>query len=302
MKISAINTIKNITLPKITTQNVTFKQSMDIFVHKNKEAKIELPQEIKNKRKFEIPDYKSLSTEQIEHIKTQIPAKTKKAAKESIFTGEILKNYLDEIYGKDKYIFACIGTSPSGIGRFMEFSGIETKYFPISGFKGDVDYARNRLNRFPKETEKYLSFLKKQGITSDEIENSDKTILFVDYTSTGETLKNFEMLVREKANIGNSSKIKFLDIKEEIAKADSLFNLNPKNNLRINDYITKYMCSAEICDYTGIPHLQIFDFKQINKIIKNHKSEDAKLFNFAIIDELNLQGKLKENPLNKKSI
>ena len=302
MKISAINTIKNITYKKFTNKPVSFKQGIDIFVHEKKETEINLPCKIKDKKKFDINDYNKLSTTQIEEIRENLPTDVKKAVKETIFTGKLLKDYFDEIYGEDKYIFACIGTSPSGIGRFMEFSGVETKYFPITGFRGDIDYACNRLNRYPKETEKYLSFLKEKGITPEEIEKNNKIILFTDYTSTGETLNNFEMIVRERAGIGDSDKIKFLAINDELAKADSHFKLNHKKSLRINDYINKYLTSAKICDFTGIPHLQIFDFKNTNKIIKNHKSDKAKLFNFAIIDELNKQGKLIENPLNKNSL
>ena len=257
---------------------------------------------ILSKRRFEISDYKSLSTEQIEKTRENLPSVVKKAGSETIFTGKLLKKYLDEIYGEDKYIFVCIGTSPSGIGRFMEFSGVETKYFPITDFRGDVDYARRRLNRYPKETEKYISFLNKNGINPKDIETNDKTILFVDFTSTGETLQNFEMLVRERAELKDSKKIKFIDINEAIAKADSHFDLSKKESNRANDYVLKYMCSASICPYGGIPHLQISEFNKIDKIIKTKTNEEAKLFNFYIIDKLAQKNELKENPLNRNCI
>ena len=303
MKISPINTIKNISFQQRMQNNqIAFKQGLDIFCRKTESPKIDLPHKISRKRKFEISDYKSLKPEQIEKIKANLPTKIKKAVSENMFTGELLKNYFDEIYGEDKYIFACIGTSPAGIGRVMEFSGVETKYLPISSFRGSSDYNRDRLERFPKEKEKYISFLKNNGITPEEIEKNDKTILFTDYTSTGDTLKSFEVIVREKAGIGDSDKIKFLSLNDELAKADSHFNLQPKKSIRINDYINQYLTCGEIYLYGGVPHLQIFDFKDVNKIIKKPTTEEAKLFNFGIIDKLNKQGKLKENPLNKNSL
>ena len=303
MRISPINTIKNIYFQqKVQSNPIAFKQGFDIFTHETKSPEIDLPYRVLRKRKFEISDYKSLKPQQIDKTKANLPTKIKKAVNENMFTGELLKNYFDEIYGEDKYIFACIGTSPAGIGRFMEFSGVETKYFPISSFRGSSDYNRERLERFPKETEKYISFLKNNGITPEEIEKSDKTILFTDYTSTGDTLKSFEVIVREKTGIGDTNKIKFVSLNDELAKADSHFNLPPKKSLRINDYINQYLTCGDIFLYGGIPHLQIFDFKDVNKIIKKRTSEAAKLFNFGIIDKLNKQGKLKENPLNKNSL
>ena len=66
MKISAINTfnkIKNINFSKPTSTPVAFKQGMDIFTKESKYIGVDLPSKILSKRKFEISDYKSLSTE-----------------------------------------------------------------------------------------------------------------------------------------------------------------------------------------------------------------------------------------------
>lgn len=304
MKIQAINTynpIKKLSFSKKVDNPVSTKLGSDVFIREIEVIK-ELPARIKNSRKFDISTFNKLSNEEIEITRDKVFSSTKKAATESIFVGNLFKNYLDETYGKDKYIFACIGTSPSGIGRVLEFSGVETKYFPISNFSSDAYLTRGYLEQEKKGVAKYVSFLKKQGISPKEVKKSDKDILFFDYGVSKRTLRNFEALVRENAKIDSSRKVKFIDINDVFIDIHKRYNLDEENASRLLDYIKKYITLSEISDYTGIPHLVVADFKDMDKIIKNYQKEEAKLFNFCIIDELKNQGKLKENSKNKKSI
>ena len=107
-------------LPKLPNDTVSFSQ--------NARA-----QSIFSKtKKFTINDYKRLSPFAISLLRSSCPEEIKKAAKDSVDTGLFLKQHLDKKYGEGKYVFCCIGTSPSGIARVFEFIGVETKYLPIS--------------------------------------------------------------------------------------------------------------------------------------------------------------------------
>lgn len=300
MKISAINTIKYLNFPNKMNVTQTFKQSCDTFVKEAKNEEKELPKSIKRTRKFDILEYKILPSKEKAKIRESIPKKIKTAAEETIFIGNYVKDYLDKTYGKDKYIFACIGTSPSGLGRFMEFSGVETKYFPITKFGGDAYFTRKSMDMNKKGVEKYVSFIHKQGLSSKKLRKSDKTILFVDYAETGNTLKNFKILLQEGANI-YSDKLKFEDIDFLLDEAtkDLLSKDETTKKMHYRNIFVVMGGNEQIC---GIPHLRITDFEDMDRIIKHHSLDDAKLFNFCIIDELNKQGKLIENPLNKNCL
>ncbi len=294
MRIQAINTIRN----NYFKQNrpVSFKQEQDAFI-KNSQPKT-FEQFAQSKRKFDISDYKSLSEKEIKIAKEKATDLTKNAAKDSIVIANILKKNLDKTYGENNYILACIGTSPSGLGRVLEFSGVETKYIPLSNFKGDERSIFKRLTQNKKGEEKYISFLKEQNVIPTNEEN-EKTILFIDYTHTGESLENFEAFIKKRCNIQHN-RIKFLDLEKTLHQTskDSIF----EEESNIFDYIFKYCICCMIEDLTGVPHLDISDFKNIDKKLKEETNIQAKLFNLIIIDELNKQGKLKENPLNKNSL
>ena len=74
------------------------------------------------------------------------------------------------------------------------------------------------------------------------------------------------------------------------------------NSYEPSKYINKYLVSAAIADYTGVPHLSVYNFEFFDKILKENDLMSSKLYNLLIIDELNNKGKLKENPLNKNSL
>ena len=297
MKISAINTIKN----NYFTQNrpVSFKQGQDIFVRSSKKSPKTFEEIINNKRKFEISDYKSLKPSQIEEAKKLADDTTIYTVEENLFAGKLVKKYLDKTYGKNKYVFACIGTSPSGIGRVLEFMGVETKYFPATNFRA-YQYISDYLDKNPETENKYLSFLYEQGINEENIKNNNKTILFVDYTHRGETLKCFENFIKNRAKIDNK-KIEYVSLNDIFTESLPVKDFN-EDYFRLCDYLTSYLAYGRMAEYAGIPHLELEQFKDIDTIINKNTEEAPALFNLLLIDELKKQGKLKENPKNRRSL
>ena len=299
MKISAINTIKNITFSKTVKNPVSFKQGQDIFVRSSKKSPKTFEEIINNKRKFEISDYKSLKPSQIEEAKKLADGGVICTVEENLFAGKLVKKYLDKTYGKDKYVFACIGTSPSGIGRVLEFMGVETKYFPVSNFRAYAGI-NNYLDDNPEAENKYLSFINEQGINDEKINKNDKTVLFVDYTDRGHTLERFELFMKERAKVDNK-KIKYVSLNDILTESLPVKDFN-EDYFRLSAYMTTFLACGQIAQYAGIPHLEVEQFENIDSIFNKNTEKKPALFNLLLMDKLKKQGKLKENPLNKDSL
>ena len=89
---------------------------------------------LERSRKFGLGEFLSLRKAEKTALKKITEEDLENDAKINTKIGLKLRDKLDNEYGKNKYVFVCIGTSPSGIARVMEFSGVETKYIPISHF------------------------------------------------------------------------------------------------------------------------------------------------------------------------
>ena len=177
------------------TNSFSFKALQeDTFTLSDKEKqKRDVEKLLGEKRKFSIPSYMKLASSDIDKINETIVSRTHNVAERSVDIALDLKEYLDETYGKDSYVFCCVGTSPAGVARAFEFMGVETKYLPISGLTHVRDFKYYR-DLYPK----YLEFLSSQGLSKDKIEKSPKTYLFFDYTFTGNSLKIFENMMRSE--------------------------------------------------------------------------------------------------------
>lgn len=251
------------------------------------------------KRKFDIDDYKELNVEQKKLLNKKYDFEIERVVDANMYVAEILKKYLDDLYGEDGYIFASIGTSPSGIARYMEFSGVETKYFPISGAKKKLLFFQQELYENQDGLKTYLEFLKSQGISKEDVEKSDKKILFFDFCYSGNTLRNFEALLKAEAQIPDDDKTDFLDISRTLIIAGRKFDGDYQT---IRNYCEHYMMNSHISFVSGVAHLPIGQFKNVNSIIEKETNEKAKAYNFILMEKLDELGKLKENSLNKNSL
>lgn len=262
------------------------------FLELSPSAKLQLQSKriFANSQKFTIEDYKSLSKIE-KRVLMSTSTDAQEAAEKSLQMGLKVKEHLDKSYGEGKYVFVCIGTSPSGIARVLEFMGVETKYLPISGLK--ACYENDLYKTFYEESGEYKKFLEEQGISQEQIDKSDKTYLFFDYTRSGCSLKVFKNMMKEFFGI-TSDKIHYNSFDFECYSA-SAKNIDPEQYAI--DYIRKYVEYEEIAQFGGVPHLPLWEIADIDEC-KNYESIDAKKFNFLIIDALSKKKLLKQNPLN----
>ena len=245
-------------------------------------------------KKFTIDDYKSL-TKLEKSILREASKYSKNAAQESLKVGLKVKEHLDKRYGENGYVFACIGTSPAGIARVLEFTGVETKYLPISrlNWLKNVDAWKEHTDKFSN----YEEFLKEQGLSKEQVSASDKEYLFYDYVQQGMSLSVFEKMMKEYFGL-DLPNVGFHNL-NFLCYSSCAKNVEPPQYAI--DYVDKYMDGSVIGQFSGVSHLDINEIDKIEEC-KQYENLKAKMFNFNLIDMLSKQGLLKENPLNAKSL
>ena len=284
---NSYNRIKLLDLPDRTLER---SPNGDIFCHYKHNYNVVT----NTKGKFSIDDYERMSETEIKTVKESCSENIQKAAEDNIKMAQILKKFLDEKLGENRYVFVSIGTSPSCIARVFEFSGIETKYLPISGLGKYSSYERFKNNN-PVKSAEYEKFLIQQHLSANDIAKSDKTYIFFDYTLSGNSLNNFREIMFNDFRL-HSLNVKFRSLNEYLEmlceKEDSTF---------CEEYLDKYLKYSRAFLYGGIPHLDCDHMNNI-KTCLNFESETAKLYNFMIIDYMKKKGLLKYNPKNKNSL
>lgn len=245
-------------------------------------------------KKFTIDDYNSLSKLE-KAILRDASSLSRKAADDSLRVGLKVKQKLDKYNGEDNYVFCSIGTSPSGVARVLEFSGVETKYLPISrlNWLHNVNDWQKHSDKFPK----YQEFLNEQGLSKERVSQSNKKFLFYDFVQQGMSLIVFEKMMKEYFGL-DLPNVSFNNFNYLCQSACAEKIDPPQYSI---DYIENYMNVPNISKYGGVPHLSIEDIDRIQEC-KDYERLESKMFNFCIIDALAKKGLLKQNPLNKNSL
>lgn len=294
--ISAVVSIpKNVTQRRLSSK-FSLSTQCDFFEKSNELKRQSIASKILARdSKFTIDSYNRLTEEENNLLREVADIDTKLAVNSSVDLGLKFKSYLDEKYGEDKYVFVSIGTSPTGIARVMEFSGVETKYLPatdLARVSSERDIEQHQ-DKYPV----YKEFLKQQGITNEDIDSSGKKYLFYDYTFTGKSLKIFEILMQQEFLV-DSPNIEYRSLNGDLIIAANKGN---SVNSDVCDYIDEYFKEASIAQYGGVPHLRLDEMDKVFK--KKHSYGNApNLFNFLMIHILSKSDCLKQNPKNKNSI
>lgn len=295
--------IKNNPIVKSLRQTILLRQcdkklsplDADIVVFsKQAELQNQAQKIFSRSKKFTIEDYNAL-TKLEKSVLREASSGCEQAALDSLQIGIKVKEKLDSRYGDEGYVFCSIGTSPTGVGRVLEFMGAETKYLPISrlNWLHNVEDWKKHTNKFSN----YQDFLNEQGLSKDSVSSSNKKYLFYDYVQQGMSLIVFEKMMKEYFGL-DLPNVVFHNF-NYLCQSSCAKNIDPPDySLK---YIHKYLTDAEMSKYGGVPHLDILMIDKIDEC-KNFESQKAKMFNFVIIDELSKRGLLKENPRNQNSL
>lgn len=285
------------TLKRIQHDKIQPSGHGDCFIKSNANDAFTLEKFLEKKNKFTISEYKSINKGELMFLRNDLSKEYKNyvdciyAAGATMELAFDLKSALDKAYGEDKYIFVSIGRSPSLIAKVFECMGIETKYLPMSNLNekgGNID------SLFKKESiENYRKILERQGLTKEILKNSDKQVLFYDYTSTGITLAIFEYFMQRAYNLP-CSKTEFRSLNEDLETCAS----SVKNT---ETYVKRFLEERGGLKFSSIgrlPYMEIAKRTMDDRDLTTHRFREPKLFNFIIMDELNKMGLLKENPAN----
>lgn len=273
----------------------------DIFTIKDKEAyNKKISEKVLGKTdKVDLDFYNKTTKKERSIISQTIDDKMRDVVDYNFQVGVEFKKYLDKKYGKDKYVFVSIGTSPAGIGKVLQYMGAEVKFLPMSAL--NADDASEILAKDEKGKKAYKKFLNEQGISTENIKNSDKQYLFYDYAYRGITIKRFEEVLKNIFDVDTDlDNVHFIKLNDEIPSVQ-------RNSLWLtrqvsDDYIDKYLRFPYVERYAGMPHLKYNELDKIDDVKKEKHDLETKKFIFETIYKLDKKGVLKNNPLNEKNI
>lgn len=205
---------------------------------------------------------------------------TKKAAHASVVTGLKTKEMLDNLYGKDGYVFVSIGTSPAGVAKTLEYEGVDVRYLPISNLRfldGIKNVSKDAINLYIDS--KYDKFLDDIGLTKEKIEEDKRHYVFCDYTKNGATLKIIESAVSDAYKV-NKNKFSCISLNNNL---ENYMEENYSNdNDEVFEYMDKYMGESKIAKYSGIPHISYVSLQDISKAVERKKTKEENDFEFAV--------------------
>lgn len=252
--------------------------------------------------KFEIAEYRSLRTQKIQEMRSQIDSRLIEHRNAAIILSNIVKKNLDKLY-PNGYVFASIGRSPAVIGKALEYQGNKVKYCPISNL-GRVpsvyDGFLDKVSNLPTEkVQKYKEYLNSINLTEQEIKNTQNTYVFTDFCGSGDSLKNFQLLLeRPEINL-KSENIHYKALNKDILLNESTQDMSIRfegGQYNIDEFIYKYLqqLGFKLEVYPHIRRLPYENLDEIQEIMKKPYYRGSKKMNFALIDYFAQKGLLKE--------
>ena len=161
-----------------------------------------------------------------------------------------------------------LGRSPSLIIELMREKGYDAKTCALSGLMtGEYDISGKYpyLNQLDSiEVKKYGEYLKELGISADEIKNSTKPTVFVDYTRTGQSLRSFQELLA-RSEIGINENVNFLSLNRDLLPNQSV------NERKIIDRLWE---NLGIKNFSFVPRVEISQLGQAKEITQNFKPSE----------------------------
>lgn len=262
------------------------------FLHRGKQNAKKPP--LSKFSKFDVEEYKSLGWFEKRKIRKELDSLkgAEKIANLTTAAAEILKEEYDKKYGEGNYVYISIGRSCSSVAKALEYMGIESKIAPMSRLMEiEIDKKKFLEN---EGLDKYIDFLHNMGLSPKEVKNSGKHYIFQDYTSSGKSLRAFEELMRSEKVGLDLENVHFESINEK------LFEITQQYKPRYPDFNEQaFIRSLSFCNCKKYSVIGKLDYWHMGDVLESlHPifkiSEDAKVFNFALMDRLNRLGLLPE--------
>ncbi len=189
--------------------------------------------------KFSKEEYARLSLKEIEKLRARSLKVIKDTnldalnALDDIHTivPNTLKSMFDNFFGAGQYVVVTIGRSLSTIGKALGYRiGEENvvnlpmswsrRFMPTTTRVGDHFEIYKKITSHQEGLDKFLAYLEKVGLGSEQVKSSGKNYILMDYCCSGDSLKGAEFLFKSDYVWGLGSKTYAVDILSSLEKYD----------------------------------------------------------------------------------
>ena len=238
---------------------------------------------------------KNLLREKIEDPRgTTLNSTVKKDIAYHHFATEAIRQVFDKQYGEGNYVVITLGRSLSSISKLlgMKIGTENVKNIPMSGIFRHWTNGRSwesynyTLNCFKDKSgiSKFKKYLSSIGLSKNEVENSGKNYVIMDFTSSGQSLESGYITLTSDFLLGNK--------KRNITYA-SMFDVSKATgkNLETNILDYYYLEAGLFKKYSFVDKLN--DFNRISMATNIEEFtpipahlECKKLFGFGLLDSM----------------
>ncbi len=228
--------------------------------------------------------YKTFSDEEIKALRSEIPDDMAYRAELTVEVSKLLKNYFDNAFGKENYVFVSVGRSFASVAQCLNFMGQEAKSLPLSNLSLANNNAAEKMvhsNGF----DEYKKYLYEIFGTPASLKKEKKTFIVADFCISGTTLNTAKKVLSHKEVGLNSKKIKYFRLNELLDKIAVHRKTPPQTRMLIDNFILEANIQ-NFDDYAPIRHLDWYTPGNIRYALKPPANEFTKKFQFCLSDIL----------------
>ncbi|MBO5446231.1 hypothetical protein J6A34_01855 [bacterium] len=182
-----------------------------------------------------------------------------------------LKDMFDNFFGAGKYVVITIGRSLSTIGKALGYRiGEENvvnlpmswsrRFMPDTTRVGDHFEMYKNITSHNEGLDKFLEYLGKIGLSKEQVKNSGKSYVLMDYCCSGDSLKGAEFLFKSDYVWGVGAKTYAVDILSALEKYDLPQTRLFKNSSEVDEPImidglpllSKTLCGSHLKTYSDV--------------------------------------------------
>ena len=227
-------------------------------------------------------------------IYSDIPLSTKTFAAENIVLASVFKETLDEAFGKGKYKFVSIGTSPACIAKVLKLTGSDVVSLPMSFSK--TSSAKKWLDNSPY-LENYQRYMNECSLSNESLEAEGKVAVVCDFANSGRSLELAQYMLTGPLWL-NKDNIRIVTMNDIIQNSDRISNEWKEK------YMKEYLYQEQMEQYCDVPHFDFLDtrpgslkmaenYKDLKSYFEDYKAPHSNSFDFCVLKMLDDSGLIK---------
>lgn len=178
------------------------------------------------------------------------PKRLKELARVNCDVAEKVKNYLDNLYGRDNYTLIAVGRSLATVAETVKLLGGDVKIIPLSQM-------RHSLPKEIKDTDVYKKYLEHIGLSRKNLtDNAKRQYILMDFAVSGASLEHTEQLLKSESFLGELQNLTRLELSTVpgVEKIKNLFHFqrfkpfSPVGKLTVDEFKNAFIQSRpETC-------------------------------------------------------